>query len=255
MSAFSIRETIEREAQKSENPGQAIALFDLMSDISEECFSAGWIVSNGENLWKIKQRFEGLVQADAIDYGAGEIDDQTLIDLCELASESGCWWTLLNGDPVCVPLFKWLKLMTSQHCSTCAYFLKSDRGSVCNAFHTPQSGAIECADWTRATIDDSAPIKGFRVRHWTDYVLLEHQHAIRSAIFQQSEQLPTLLMGGIFCPIWLRQASQYIKIPFPEYWDTDRLVEMAERNLSVKTFVRMFPPIIIEAQPDSLRSR
>ena len=93
MSAFSIRETIEQESQKSKNPGQAIALFDLMSDISEECFFAGWIVSNGENLWKIKQQFEGLVQADAIDYGAGEIDVQMLIDLCELAVKSGCWWT------------------------------------------------------------------------------------------------------------------------------------------------------------------
>ena len=255
MSVFSIRETIEREAQKSENPGQAIALYNLMSDISEECFSAGWIVSNGENLWKIKQQFEGLISigVDAIDYGAGEIDVATLINLCELAVNSKCWWTWIDGDPVCVPLVEWgQRLTTSQHCSTCTYLLKDDRGSVCNAFHTPQRGEIDCADWTRATIDDSATIKGFRVRHWTDYVPLEHQHAIRSAIFRQSEQLPTLLRGGIFCPIWLRQASQYIKIPFPEYWDTDRLVEMAERNLSVKTFVRMFPPTIIEVQPDSL---
>lgn len=107
MSAFSIRKTIEREAQKSENPGQAIALYDLMSDISEECYSAVWIADNGKNLWKIKQQFEGLVQADAIDYGAGEIDVQTLIDLCELAAESGCWWTWIDGNPICVPLLEW----------------------------------------------------------------------------------------------------------------------------------------------------
>ena len=107
--SVSIRETVEREAQKSKHPGQAIALFHLMSDISEECFSAGWIVNNGENLWKIKQRFESLISigVDAIDYGAGEIDVQTLIDLCELAAESGCWWTWINGNPKCILLKDW----------------------------------------------------------------------------------------------------------------------------------------------------
>ena len=107
MSVFSIREAVEQESQKSKHPGQAIALFDLMSEISEDCFSAGWITNNGENLWKIKQRFEGLVQADAIDYGDSEIDVRALSNLCKLADESGCWWTWLNGDPVCVPIAEW----------------------------------------------------------------------------------------------------------------------------------------------------
>ena len=116
MSAFSIRETIEREAQKSKNPGQAIALYELMSAISEECYSAGWIVDNGENLWKIGLQFERLVSTGieeleiathTFDYGAGEIDISTLIDLSDLAAESGCWWTWIDGNPKCILLKDW----------------------------------------------------------------------------------------------------------------------------------------------------
>jgi len=105
MNIHGIRETVEKEAQKSKHPQQAIALFELMSEISEDCFSAGWIRDNGENLWKAKKQFEET--HSAIDYGDSEIDCSALSALCELANTCKCWWEWRDDNPRCFLLSEW----------------------------------------------------------------------------------------------------------------------------------------------------
>ncbi len=75
------------------------ALETLMSDISEECFCAGWIMGNGHGLWR-------LANARGGNYGQGSVSPDQAERLLELAGEAGVWldW---DDDLVQVPLEDW----------------------------------------------------------------------------------------------------------------------------------------------------
>jgi hypothetical protein len=91
------------------------ALYQLMSDISEDCYCAGWMHGNEFTLWEI-------VSDPSVDheYGRGSVDDDDIAKLRELSAEIGGWIRWRNDDddpllpvedwgPVFVPMDEWLR--------------------------------------------------------------------------------------------------------------------------------------------------
>lgn len=77
---------VMKEAQKSSDPESAIALYKLMSDLSEEGWSAGWLTGNEFNLWEI------VLENKPCNYGQNEINQETIDRLRDLSSKCGGWW-------------------------------------------------------------------------------------------------------------------------------------------------------------------
>jgi hypothetical protein len=92
------------------------ALRELMSEISEDQYCAGWMDSLEFALWK-------FIQGEIVDreYGMGKIKASTLKRLKKLAEKAGGWWTYFLNDeysrprspdysgPAFVPLVDWIE--------------------------------------------------------------------------------------------------------------------------------------------------
>lgn len=86
----------EAQAQKSRNPEAALALYDLMSGLSELCWCAGWMTGWEYSLWMILQS-NRLVEKNRR-AGQHEIE-RSLLDAVErLARIADGWW--IWGDDV-----------------------------------------------------------------------------------------------------------------------------------------------------------
>jgi hypothetical protein len=92
------------------------ALYQLMSDISEACYCAGWMSGNEYTLWEMVSN-----PSASRNYGMDEVDATDLADLREMAAESGGWirWrddeedqTLPSTEwgPVFTPMADWLPM-------------------------------------------------------------------------------------------------------------------------------------------------
>jgi hypothetical protein len=92
------------------------ALYDLMSDISEDCYCAGWMMGNEYILWEI------LTNPSASrNYGQAIVTPEKIAILREISAEIGGWirWrdedeipalTLVEWGPVFCPMAEWLIL-------------------------------------------------------------------------------------------------------------------------------------------------
>ncbi len=72
------------------------ALYERMSDISEECYAAGWMSGNEYTLWNM------LANADASRlYGMCNVSENDLAELREISTEIGGWirWVDDHDDP------------------------------------------------------------------------------------------------------------------------------------------------------------
>ena len=96
------------------------ALYELMRDISEECYCAGWMAGNEYTLWK-------MVSTPAAErrYGRGEVEPQQIEDLRAIAAEVGGWVRWRDDDedkdlpaaewgPVFTPMADWLPMYESR---------------------------------------------------------------------------------------------------------------------------------------------
>lgn len=98
------REDLRVEAEKSINPAAAIALYSLMSDLSECCWCASWMSGNGRELWKMSEELSVEV---SVEYGMDSIDYSDLRELRRLSTEADCWWEY-SGDSIrCYLLEEW----------------------------------------------------------------------------------------------------------------------------------------------------
>jgi hypothetical protein len=89
---------------KSPRPGIARALAIRMSEISEECWCAGWLIGTEDRLWE-------TVNGGRRDWGHGDISEQTVADLRELSDLAGGWIRYDDGlGEVFVPMAEWLKV-------------------------------------------------------------------------------------------------------------------------------------------------
>lgn len=69
----------------SDDPAAARALEAYMSDISEECYCAGWLHGLEEALW-------GFVQNGPGQWGQGDVTAENIAELKRLSDAAGGWW-------------------------------------------------------------------------------------------------------------------------------------------------------------------
>ena len=62
------------------------ALYRLMSDISEDCWCAGWLIGNERALYKM------AFECGDSRYGMSHVRPDDLVRLQELATQTGCWF-------------------------------------------------------------------------------------------------------------------------------------------------------------------
>ena len=76
-------------------------LYDLMSDISEDCYFAGWYTGNEYHIW-------AALQDGNRSYGMGEMDADQLEQCRELSKELDGWivWYDDDMDPA-APVEEW----------------------------------------------------------------------------------------------------------------------------------------------------
>lgn len=87
---------IWQESQKSASPDAAYHLCELMSQISEDCYFAGWLKGNEKVLWD-------MVHSDGTEdsrrYGIAIVDASDLAQLGSLMDECKGWWIFEEEDP------------------------------------------------------------------------------------------------------------------------------------------------------------
>lgn len=92
-------------------------LYETMSDISEECYCAGWYMGNEYHIWAALHDGSRL-------YGMGEMDSEQLEKCRELAAELNGWIVWIDDDerkdmpvaewgPRFVDMDEWLKRVTA----------------------------------------------------------------------------------------------------------------------------------------------
>lgn len=77
-------------------------LAELMSEISEDCWCAGWLSGLEFDLWE-------MVQGGPRRFGMGEVSEEDVQRLRVLSNECGGWivWNMDKGDTSFVPLAEW----------------------------------------------------------------------------------------------------------------------------------------------------
>jgi len=87
-------------------------LYDMMSEISEECYCAGWMDGNEFTLWE-------AIQTGEMRYGMGNIDKEKLAKVAALSVLTGCWiiWKdkehglpLEEHGPYAIPIAEWIAI-------------------------------------------------------------------------------------------------------------------------------------------------
>jgi hypothetical protein len=86
----------------SNNRASALALAELMSDISEECYCAGWMMGLEYALWD-------MVLGGSRRYGQSEASEEQVAEMRRLSERAGGWvrWQDDVGE-VFVPLDEWV---------------------------------------------------------------------------------------------------------------------------------------------------
>lgn len=91
------------------------ALYQLMSDISEECYCAGWMSGNEYTLWRMVSD-----QTEERRYGMHEVEAEQIDDMRAISAEIGGWIRWRDDDedkdlasdewgPVFTPMAEWLQ--------------------------------------------------------------------------------------------------------------------------------------------------
>lgn len=85
------------------------ALRELMSDISEDCWCAGWLHGLEYSLWS-------MVQGGDRKFGMDEVRQHEVDELRRLSEEAGGWWAFPDDatDEVFVPMADWLAQYAAQ---------------------------------------------------------------------------------------------------------------------------------------------
>lgn len=90
--------------------GAALGLLTLMTGLSEEHYSAGWLIGLERSLWRIAH--EADADADRR-FGQGTITDRQVTLLRLLSEEAGGWWhwPKLASEPAFITLADWGRLL------------------------------------------------------------------------------------------------------------------------------------------------
>lgn len=90
------------DAYEDGDTSPAARLADRMSDLSEECYFAGWLIGTEYALWE-------LAQAGGGRWGIGVVMPEQAAELIDLANKAGGWVAWRDGvGCVFVPMAEWL---------------------------------------------------------------------------------------------------------------------------------------------------
>lgn len=85
-------------------------LRELMSDISEEYYCAGWLIGLEFSLW-------AMLQGGPRDFGMGVVKDSEIADLKRLHEKAGGWWHY-KEQCLFVPTDEWVSIYAKEHNDT-----------------------------------------------------------------------------------------------------------------------------------------
>ena len=111
------------------------ALYDRMSDISEECYAAGWMTGNEYTLWEMVANPESPRR-----YGMSDVRESDLNELREISTEIGGWirWVDDEDDPDLPPeewgpvfttMAEWLPMFDKRMAEWAALREKYEKGT------------------------------------------------------------------------------------------------------------------------------
>lgn len=80
----------EERLAKALDRDAAIRLVDLMREVSDDYYCAGWINGLESELWR-------MVNGGDRQYGAGEVSLETVNELLRLSEKAGGWWAWQDG--------------------------------------------------------------------------------------------------------------------------------------------------------------
>lgn len=84
-----------------------LELYDLMGDISQDCYCAGWYLGNEYHIWR-------ALKSGDFRYGRGEMDLSKLERCRTLAEEIDGWILWSNGEPCFVPMGTWIEKLKEE---------------------------------------------------------------------------------------------------------------------------------------------
>ncbi len=91
----------EESLAMADDQGAAIALRDAMSDLSERCYCAGWLIGCEVTLWKAWERAP-------FKWGMGTVETADAEELRGLHERAGGWWSAAEQyPPLFVPTDAW----------------------------------------------------------------------------------------------------------------------------------------------------
>lgn len=76
-------------------------LYDRMSQISQDCWAAGWMQGTEYALWAAMQCVEPVA------WGAGVVTQRDIEALCALSAWANGWWMRVGHEPVFISLTEW----------------------------------------------------------------------------------------------------------------------------------------------------
>jgi hypothetical protein len=95
----------------SSDPEAAVSLAQLMSDISEDCYCASWLIGTEFTLWQFAQGGHG-------DWGFFEVTSEQATELRELSAKAGGWvaWPsqALDDGLIFVPAEAWTEMFAER---------------------------------------------------------------------------------------------------------------------------------------------
>lgn len=111
------------------------ALYERMSDISEECYAAGWMTGNEYTLWGMVANPEA-----SRSYGMSDVRESDLNELREISNEIGGWIRWFDGEddtdlppedwgPVFTPMAEWLPMFDKRMAEWAALREKYEKGT------------------------------------------------------------------------------------------------------------------------------
>jgi hypothetical protein len=97
------------QAERAElNEYRKRELYQLMSDISEDCYCASWLIGNERHLWRAITD-----PNDDHRYGMGEISEEDIARLRLLSQQVNGWWVWEDDGPDFISLDEWKRRLAA----------------------------------------------------------------------------------------------------------------------------------------------
>ncbi len=111
----------EKALRDAKDRDSAESLLRVMEEISQEHWSAGWLLGLEYDLWSFVGLWRtGLLAKRGSKFGMFELENKTLTDLSELSERAGGWWKWFDDEQpgaYFVPMQEWLAIFSERELS------------------------------------------------------------------------------------------------------------------------------------------